>query len=263
MGRGIRVLLVGAGNAQVLAQQLGYYGVDARVITPPRFPNLRLMMVHDVIYGVHLMSLTRLMPFIRLFNRRSVVHIVGSDAFTYVRAKGRVRRAFWTETVRKCDEILYVSEELRRVMGVGRGRVIPIPVDTRMFRKRRYHGRKRDILYYCPRPDIYRLDWILNYARRHPNETITILGGSYRVRLPNVTVIPHVPYHEMPKLYWRHRRLIRMTTHDGRPKMPYEALLCGLEVIWNSRRITEVPDEMLMENTIPKLISVLEELAAD
>ncbi|MFX0211212.1 MAG: hypothetical protein ACFFDT_34850 [Candidatus Hodarchaeota archaeon] len=42
--------------------------------------------------------------------------------------------------------------------------------------------------------------------------------------------------------------------------MPYEALLCGCEVLYNDEKITEIPDFMLMENTIPKFISYFERL---
>jgi len=31
-------------------------------------------------------------------------------------------------------------------------------------------------------------------------------------------------------------------------KMPYEAVLCGLDVVWNGQKVTKVPEEMLMEN---------------
>jgi len=121
-------------------------------------------------------------------------------------------------------------------------------------------GEKRDVLYYCPNPEVYRLDWILEYAMQHSDETVTIIGSPTTVDLPNVKVIPYAPYHEMPLLYNMHHRLIRMTTYNGCPKMPYEALLCDLEVIWNGQRIPKVANEMLMENTIPKLISILESL---
>jgi hypothetical protein len=129
-----------------------------------------------------------------------------------------------------------------------------------MFQEISCNTDKRDVLYYCPNPEIYRLNWILNYAEEHPDETITILGHSSSINLPNVRVIPGVSYQQMPRLYGMHRRLIRMTTHDGYPKMPYEAILCGLNVVWNGEKVTKVPSEMLMENTIPRIVTLLEGL---
>lgn len=256
----VRILLIGTLNADILAQQLRYYGVDVEVMLPPRFPNPLLFRGFDVIYGIYLMSLTRSAPFVRFLRKKCLVHIIGSDAFSYANTQG-VKKKLWNSTLRMCDEILYVTDELKQLVGLGRGKVIPIPIDTRMFKKSKVGAPKRDILYLCPNPEIYRLDWIVKYAKEHPDETITVLGCPCGIDLPNVEVIPLVPYRQMPKLYRMHRRLIRMTTHDGYPKMPYEALLCGLEVVWNGQRITKVPAEMLMENTIPKLLSTLKSLS--
>ncbi|MEM1547134.1 MAG: hypothetical protein QXP91_11855 [Candidatus Methanomethylicia archaeon] len=252
-----KILLVGAGNANILARQLRYYGVYAEAKFPPKFPALSLFRKFDIIYGVHLMSLTRHIPFIKLLRKKSLVHIIGSDAFRYSAERG-LKSYIWKLTLNMYDEVLYVSKEVQQLIGLREGRVLPIPIDTRIFRKLKIKGEKRDILYYCPNPKIYRLDWILQYAKEHPDKTITILGYPYLINLPNVKVIPYWEYEKMPILYNMHRCLIRMTTHDGYPKMPYEALLCGLEVIWNGKKITEVPEEMLMERTIPKLILILE-----
>jgi len=192
------------------------------------------------------MSLTRHIPFIKLLHKKSLVHIIGSDALRYVTTRSP-KRYLWKLALKTYDEILYVTKELQQLLNLNKGKVIPIPIDTKIFKKIKYKGKKRDILYYCPKPKIYRLDWIIEYAKEHPRETITILGYPYLINLPNIKVIPYWPYEKMPILYSMHQRLIRMTTHDGYPKMPYEA-------------ITQVPPEMLMENTIPKLISILNEI---
>ena len=205
------------------------------------------------------MSLTRHLPFIKLLRKKSLIHIIGSDAFRYITTQG-LKKKLWKKALETYDEILYVTRELQQLMDLERGFIIPIPIDTKLFKKAKYKGEKRDVLYYCPKPKIYRLDWILRYAKENPNEKITVLGCPYEITLPNIKVISRWPYYKMPILYSMHRRLIRMTIHDGYPKMLYEALLCGLEVIWNNKRITEVPSEMLMENTIPKLLSILKEL---
>ena len=56
-------------------------------------------------------------------------------------------------------------------------------------------------------------------------------------------VVPYVERSQMPALYRRHRKLIRMTTEDGLPRMIHEALLCGLEVIFNGDEVTKIPPE--------------------
>ena len=256
----MKILLVGTDNARILAQQLQYYRINANVIPPPEIPNPFLLRKYSIIYGIYLLSLTRTTPLIKLLNKKSLIHIIGSDAYKYAKTTESMKKMLWKLTLNTCNEILYVTAELKQVMKTEKGKIIPIPIDTRMFKKQKHHGEKRDILYYCPDPEIYRLEWILDYAKEHPKETISILGYPHQIRLPNVKVIHSMPYHKMPELYCMHRRLIRMTTHDGYPKMPYEALLCGLEVSWNNQRTTKIPEEMLMEKTIPRLVSIIENL---
>jgi hypothetical protein len=253
-----KILLLGSENAKILARQLRYYGVNVKSLSSPHLPTFYFKNF-DIIYGVYLCSLTRYFPLIKLLKKKTVIHIIGSDGVLYVAKRG-FKKSVWKFMLKNCDEIFYVTKELKQLIGLEKGLVIPIPIDTKLFRKIKYNGEKRDILYYCPNPEIYRLDWIIRYAKTHPNETITILGYRSSINLPNVKVITHWPYEKMPILYSMHHRLIRMTTHDGYPKMPYEALLCGLEVVWNDKKISKVPEEMLMENTIPKIISILENL---
>lgn len=252
----MRVLLIGTLNAEILAQQLRYYGVNAQ--TSPKIPHPFFYRRFDIVYGVGLLRTTTIFS-VKFLRKRCVVHAVGSDVLEYVNA-GLLRRKVWNFALQKCDEILYVSKGIQQAMGLERGKIIPIPIDTRLFSRSEPESRKRDVLYYCPNPKIYKLKWILKYAKEHPNEKITVLGQNRPISIPNVKVCPSVPYHRMPTLYDAHLRLIRMTTHDGFPKMPYEALLCGLEVFWNGQRITKVPKQMLMENTIPQLIAILKSL---
>lgn len=260
----MKISLVGTGNARILARQFRYYGTNAYALAPSRWLSNPLnFRGFDIIYGVYLMDFSNSFPAVELMRKKFVIHIIGSDAFRYVNAHGtreRARKKLWDLVLKRSEETFFVTKELKEIVEY-KGRIIPIPIDTRIFRKYDGSRKKRDILYYCPDPIVYRLEFILDYAKKNPDEAITIVGRC-SVNLPNVEVIPSVPYHEMPLLYSRHRRLIRMTIHDGYPKMPYEALLCGLDVLWNGDKITTVPPEMLMENTIPKLISILEDIVS-
>jgi len=232
----MRVLLIGSKNAEILSRMLGYYGVDAEVVRRP--PVFDSSYYDDFDASV----------FVGLFGRRyklilllrtidnCFIYLVGSDVYQLMDSmfKGLFLK----------DQIIYVSEDLREILDID-GEVIPIPVDTKLFRPIPEIKRDRDLLYYNPGRPVYRPDWIKQYIQDHPEEEVTVLDGS-------------TPYTEMPRVYNQHKRLIRMTTHDGVPKMPYEALLCGCKVYYNGEEVTEVPDAMLMEKSIPRLIKVLQ-----
>jgi hypothetical protein len=151
------------------------------------------------------------------------------------------------------------------------GDILPLPIDVRKFKQMNSNKiiPDRDILYYCPsgaaNESIYRLDWILEYASAHPEHKITIIGNqtnpaNYQVQQPNVLVIPFVDQNEMQTLYHRHRRLIRMTTEDGMPQMLHEAILAGLEVIFNGEIIKEFPQERLPEHFIESFTKAIEKI---
>jgi hypothetical protein len=132
--------------------------------------------------------------------------------------------------------------------------VLPFPIQAEAFERPEIHEitPERDILYYCPSGEanerIYRLSWIIDYARSHPDEKITIIGNqthpaNYHIPLPNVQVIPSAPQSDMPILYRKHKRLIRMTSEDGLPRMIHEALLADIEVTYNGEEVNGIPQE--------------------
>jgi hypothetical protein len=253
--QGPRVLVVGAGspNADFVAEVLRSNGIIAEWTNRVKNPNLRSILKSDVVYGIFLQTCGRYVIAAKLLRRKTIVHFVGSDAYWVARETSALRQIYWKLLLRHCDLLFYVSPHLERMVGRN-GIVLPFPIATEEFKR---HASlpcspDRDVLYYCPSGEanerIYRLDWIVEYARTHPDEKITVIGSStgpahYRIGLSNVEVIPFVERWQMPSLYKRHRRLIRMTTEDGLPRMVHEALLCGLKVIYNGEEMTHVPDE--------------------
>lgn len=234
---------VGRGNAEILAIMLRYYNVqvDVKNFLRHRPPDWSRFRDYDVTMVVGLggwNTVPRAEWVHRLCRIPCILLFVGSDAYELTRANRLIVR------MSSC-QVAYVSDHLRRIVGVE-GPVVPIPVDTKMFTELRNVRRDKDVLYYLGiGSSTYRPEWIRHYIREHPSEKITVLSSG------------EVPYEEMPRVYNQHKSLIRMTTHDGYPKMPYEAFFCGCEVWWNGTRIREVPSEMRMENTIPEFIEVL------
>jgi len=250
----MRVLLIGSLNARTLGNMMDYCGIDVTLLNEvPRIRNTlqkivsRFYQRYDVLVFVGVSFRARAsiqLIVLALIGSKIVFYIVGSDAY---RIHDNNRSKILLSLLSKLGcRILYVSSHLKKLVALD-GEVIPIPVDTKMFRPIEGLERCMDILYYCPTPIIYKREWIEDYRRSHPEETVTILDGK-------------LPYEEMPIIYNQHRKLIRMTTHDGFPKMPYEALLCGCEVWYNGEKVTEIPLEMRMEYTLPRFLNFIKEV---
>ncbi len=250
-----RVLLVGAGspNADMVAEVLRSNGVDAQWTDRVKLPSLKLIWNSDIVYGIYLQTCSRYLLAAKLFGKKTILHFVGSDAYRFAREKTIHKQAYWRLVLWLTDMIFYVSPHLMELTH-QRGVILPFPIATGSFKEPALRGiePERDVLYYCPggptNEAIYRLSWILEYAQNHPNESVTIIGSeahpaTYHVNQSNVSMIPFVEPSQMPVLYRKHRKLIRMTTEDGLPRMIHEALLCGMKVIYNGEEVIEVPPE--------------------
>jgi hypothetical protein len=265
------ILVVGAGspNADMLAEVLNGNGFNAQWTDKIRFPNPFLIRKFDLVYGIYLQTCSRYIIIGKLLRKRTILHFVGSDAYWYGRERSIWRRIYWRTVLHCADLVLYVSPHLVEFTR-RKGFVLPFPIASSEFQSPtlRKITPDRDILYYCPggegNAEVYRLGWVTEYARQHPDEKITILGSithpaDYKVNLPNVYVVPFVERGQMPAFYRRHRRLIRMTTEDGLPRMLSEALLCGLAVTFNGKEITDIPKERDPEEFAKSLLRALEE----
>lgn len=237
-------------NNEVVVDALKDRGFDVDYDENARTPSLSKIRRADVVYGAYLQTCSRYIAAAQILGKKTIVHFVGSDAYRYAREKG-LHKLFWTLVVRACPLIFYVSPHLSALVGRP-GPSLPFPIRVDLFKRPESPHHERDILYYCPggveNARIYRLDWILDYAKDNPDEKITIIGNTAHpaqcdTSLPNVEVIPFVPYDRMTDIYARHRQLIRMTTEDGRPRMVDEAILSGLQVTFNGKRIQEIPPE--------------------
>ena len=251
----LRILVVGAGspNADMVAEVLGANGLRAEWTEKIRYPNPLFIRRFDIVYGIYLQTCSRYIIVAKLLGKKTILHFVGSDAYWYSRERSVWRRLYWKAVLHLTDLVFYVSRHLQDLVQVN-GYLLPFPISTHDFESREIRNIKpeRDILYYCPggtrNAEIYRLDWIVDYARQHPSEKITILGNithpaDFNVNLPNVDVVSYVSRADMPAFYRRHRKLIRMTTEDGLPRMVHEALLCGLEVVFNDEEVKAIPKE--------------------
>jgi hypothetical protein len=251
----MRILVVGAGspNADMVSEVLNANGIPAAWTDKIGFPNPLKVLKFDLVYGIYLQTCGRYVIVAKLLGKKTIVHFVGSDAYWMARERSILRRMYWRAVLRFTDLVLYVSPHLQEYVH-REGYVLPFPIAASEFESENLKQIQpdRDVLYYCPggsrNIEIYRLQWIINYAKQNPDKTITILGNvthpaRYHVNLPNVDVIPYVDRKAMPAFYRRHKKLIRMTTEDGLPRMLSEAILCGLEVEFNGQSIKSIPRE--------------------
>ena len=265
------ILVVGAGspNADMVAEVLNANGFKAQWTDKVRFPNPFFIRKFGLVYGIYLQTCSRYIIIGKILRKKTIIHFVGSDAYWFARERSTWRRMYWKMVLHCTDLVLYVSPHLCEFIR-RKGFVLPFPIASSEFQSStlRRITPDRDILYYCPggerNAEIYRLQWVTEYARQHRDEKITILGSithpaDYKVNLPNVEVVAFVERSQMPAFYRRHMRLIRMTTEDGLPRMLSEALLCGLLVTFNGKEIINIPKERDPKEFAKSFFSALNE----
>ena len=97
-------------------------------------------------------------------------------------------------------------------------------------------NKKLSVLSYVPknRWDFYHGETILELASRLPEIDFHILAaGEKNIKKPNVFFYDFID--DVTPFYQKCSVLIRLTIHDGLPKMVLEALFHGLQVIWNEQ----------------------------
>lgn len=230
----MKVLILG--NKINLGEMLAKYGVESTTQNPIRHPPGK----YDISMVFGAWSSKRVLGSMLLLPGTKVILLRGTDAY---RMSGETRASL-VIAQRLGMHILYNGENLKELVGLE-GEVWAVPVFTPNF-KNLGKPRPVDVLYYCikGRDDIYCRDKFRDY--------ITETGESYTIADGSISAS------DMPTLYNGHKKYIRFTTHDANPKMPLEAFLCGCESWDNGHRVTEVPDFMLMEKAIPRLIEILE-----
>jgi hypothetical protein len=251
----------------MLADVLRCGGIEAEWTDRVKLPSLKLIWASDIVYGVYLQTCSRYIITAKLLGKKTILHFVGSDAYRFARQKTIHKQIYWRLVLWLTDLIFYVSPHLMELTH-RKGFILPFPIATESFKDPALRGiePERDVLYYCPggptNEAIYRLPWILEYARKHPDESVTIIGSeahpaTYHVDQSNVSVISFVERSQMPLLYRKHRKMIRMTTEDGLPRMIHEALLCGLKAIYNGEEVTEIPPEREPTKFTEKFVQAL------
>ncbi|MEM4691288.1 MAG: glycosyltransferase [Desulfurococcaceae archaeon] len=184
---------------------------------------------------IHIHSLDKLVPIIRILNPRKpiVLHYHGSE----IRGKWMIRKKFWNIP----NVVVLVST--KDLLNGAPEHVIylPNPVDTDIFHPNPAIVRK-------PRSALafrYYIDEVKvrKYAEKYGLE-LTILEREY-------------PYLEMPRLLSSYEFFIDRTEIPSLSKTALEALACGTKVIrWDGEIIDHLPEEHKPENVVRKLYDI-------
>jgi glycosyltransferase involved in cell wall biosynthesis len=211
-------------------------GLGCIRIEPERgkLDTLRRLWACDIVaksFGAYSPGYARTFAAAKFFAKRVLVYWIGSDVL-HAAGAGRV----WTRRVQRLvDTNLTVTAGLRAELasqGV-RAEVIPIVSDLRGVNVEPLPARFA-VLAYLPAHDhvFYGSATVSELARRLPAVDFLVVGGWRDERLlRNLIALGFVS--DMSEVYRRSSVLLRLTPHDGLPKMVLEALAWGRRVIWS------------------------------
>jgi len=163
-----------------------------------------------------------------------VARVCGSNWHRSIIGKRLHRIMLWLSGF----HIMYASEELKKDIDL-KGEVHVNPVNEDHFYPRDV-SRSKDVCYYVR-------DGLASYRPELMPVGATVIDGT-------------VPYEEMPILLSQHKKYVRNILHNASPKLPYEALLCGCEVVVNDEKLTTVPEYMLTSYQAPRWIKYIIDL---
>lgn len=184
---------------------------------------------------IHVHSLDKLIPLIRLLNPRKpiVLHYHGSD----IRGRWKEKRRYWSQP----NTVVLVSTPDLLEGAPNEVIYLPNPVDTDLFHPDHsiYRKPRSALAFRCYIDEAK----VRAYAEAYGLE-LTILERKY-------------PYLEMPKILSSYEYFIDKTELPSMSKTGLEALACGTKVIrWDGEIVARLPDEHKPENVVGKLYSI-------
>jgi hypothetical protein len=240
----IRVGIVGAGGATKLlsAFQHGFAGTNVNVVRfSPELRGLwRRLATIDVLQVIAWNASRYWVKAVlaaRLAGKPVVRYWVGSDVLAVLNSAGEARRCRAVNRLVSANVAQWhnLKAELES-LGI-RSDVIPGPhagVDAEPVRQL---PSRFTVLTYLDdvRWSFYGGDVVLRLIRERPDWQFLILNhdGAGQPSFENATYLGHVSDSEIDGVYARASVLLRMTDHDGLPRMVLEALARGLHVAWN------------------------------
>jgi|GEM_PF-576313 len=248
-GPRVTVLQEGAGPRLLttVQQALTAAGARARPLRHPRNDRLLFWLgalacrPADAFYALGVQEWPNRFRAARLLGRRTVLHWIGTDVYhmqTDPARRERFRRAVLPHVDRHWAVSDRLAAELHQALGV-RASVVPIvdhtltqvpeappPRAPAVFTYGTHVGLEHD--------DFYGIGAFCDLAARFSHVPFRVLVSpppAHRELPPNVEFLGFIQ--DMPSVYRDHSVYVRLTRHDGLPKMVLESLAWGRQVVYS------------------------------
>jgi hypothetical protein len=199
-----------------------------------RFATLQALAETDVVlksFGAYGPGYFRLFAAAKALRKRTALFWIGTDV-----VHATTSHRGWASAIQRVVDLnLAVTEELGGELGrIGaRAEVVPIVSDLTGIRVEPLPVSQAVLCYLPPVEHLfYGSEIVRDLARRLPDTPFLVVGGwQDPAPPPNLECLGFVD--DMAPIYGRTSVLLRMTPHDGLPKMLLEALAFGRHVIWS------------------------------
>jgi hypothetical protein len=231
----IKILLHGEKyHAKVFCEQLENY--EKGIFEPKYFDKLTSGLNYDEFDLFHLISSP--LPVIKKLNKYKkpiLFHWIGTDVHRFINDSSVKRRLKKFLLQLPNVKNLVVSENLRSELNQFNISSTLLPLTKLNFiDKIPPLPKKFSVLTYVPerRWDFYNGDLVLELAGMLPEIEFHLLAsGEKTTNLPNVFIYDFIG--DVTPFYKNCTTLLRITVHDGLPKMVLEALSYGRHVLWS------------------------------
>ncbi len=223
-------------NDELMASQLERSGIKVSRIRAGMPFGTRIQAIRrcDAVYTTYQGHSYRFFALVRALGKRSINHWVGSDVWSAITNPAEARLARLTNLF--IDKHLAVAPHLAvQLASIGlQAEVVPIVPSFERAELRPVDASQARVLAYLPNnpPNFYGADIIYGLAERFTQVPFAVLACPPEIQrpLPNIEYLGRVP--DINEVYGRSSILIRMTKHDGLPRMVLESLARGYQVIY-------------------------------